>query len=41
MHLMQLTARKKDGFNIAHFLKAIQLVREQKYQSEQSRYSPR
>lgn len=39
MHLMQLTARKKDDFNIARFLKLIQLVREQKYKTEQSHYS--
>lgn len=38
MHLIQLTAGKKDDFNIAHLPEAIQLGREQKYWSEQQRY---
>lgn len=39
MHLMQLTAGKKDDFNIARLPEAIQLGREQKYWHEQQHYS--
>lgn len=39
MHLIQLTAGKKDDFNIAHLPETIQLVREQKYWCEQQCYT--
>lgn len=39
MHLIQLTAGKKDDFNIAHLPETIQLVREQKYWCEHQCYT--